>query len=265
MKGIVHRDVSPSNVLLSFDGEVKLCDFGIASVITVEGTDADTIEGKAGYMSPEQARGEPIDTRSDLYSAGILLWELLNGRRLYRSREGMALIDIAREAKVPPLREQGLTHEAKLHALVMRALSTDLDERFATAAEMHAELEDYCVGAKMLVTPMRLGRWLSEHFEDERIENRRARQRAVQVLEQGPLLVMNPISEESTSSSEAGGRDERSAASSGESSGTHADRGPLSRRGEAQAEGRKGAVPLVIAAVLAALLLLYILRETSGF
>ncbi|MFP6684765.1 MAG: serine/threonine-protein kinase [Polyangiaceae bacterium] len=265
MKGIVHRDVSPSNVLLSFDGEVKLCDFGIASVMTVEGVDADTIEGKAGYMSPEQARGEAIDTRSDLYSAGILLWELLNGRRLYRSREGMALIDVAREAKVPALREQGLPHEAKLHALVMRALSTDLDERFATAAEMHAELEDYCVGAKMLVTPMRLGRWLSEHFEDDRIQQRRARQRAVQALDQGPLLIMDPISEASVSSSDAGRRDEGSPPSSRESSPTKADRGPLSRRGEANAEIRKGAVPSAIVAAIAALLLLLLLRAMGVF
>jgi len=265
MKGIVHRDVSPSNVLLSFDGEVKLCDFGIASVMTAEGVDADTIEGKAGYMSPEQARGEAIDTRSDLYSAGILLWELLNGRRLYRSREGMALIDVAREAKIPALREQGLTHEGRLHALVMRALSTDLDERFATAAEMHAELEDYCVGAKMLVTPMRLGRWLSEHFEDEGIERRRARQRAVQALDQGPLLVMDPIAEASVPSCDVGPLDEASPPSSRGSSVAQEGRGPLSQRGEAGAEIRKGAFPSAIVAAIVALLLLILLRTMGIF
>ena len=82
--GLVHRDVSPSNVLVSFEGEVKLCDFGIARANEVAPVlPEDTIQGKAGYMSPEHARGETIDGRADVFAAGIILWELLAGRRLY--------------------------------------------------------------------------------------------------------------------------------------------------------------------------------------
>jgi len=98
--GVVHRDVSPSNVLISFEGEVKLCDFGIAKALSApavtgghdrpsdEATgERSKIAGKAAYMSPEHARGEELDGRADLFSAGILLWELCAGRRLYKGSE----------------------------------------------------------------------------------------------------------------------------------------------------------------------------------
>src|SRR6185436_2312516 len=81
---LVHRDVSPPNVLLAFSGEIKLTDFGLASsTLKLEKTAPGIIYGKVSYMSPEQARGEPIDSRTDLYAAGIILWELLTGRQLF--------------------------------------------------------------------------------------------------------------------------------------------------------------------------------------
>src|SRR5580658_7844833 len=113
--GIVHRDVSPSNLLVSFEGEVKVCDFGIARANDAISNGStpheldEALKGKAGYMSPEHARGEPIDARADVFAAGIVLWELAAGRRLYKTTGGRAsLLDQARRADVPSLPEKGL-------------------------------------------------------------------------------------------------------------------------------------------------------------
>jgi len=190
--GIVHRDVSPSNVLVSFEGEVKLCDFGIARASAARGTD-EVIEGKAGYMSPEQARGEAVDARSDVFAAGIMLWELLAGRRLYKAGPGESLLDVARRAAVPPLPTRGLPEEEQLAAIVMRALSPSRDERYPTAAAMLRDIERYAAMARMLASPIRFGEWLREHFGTEILAERRSRQRAIEALERGPAAVLIPI------------------------------------------------------------------------
>lgn len=182
-QGIVHRDVSPSNVLVSFDGEVKLCDFGIARAMGVGAElPAEAIQGKAGYMSPEAAAGESVDARSDVFAAGVILWELLAGRRLYRGESGRPpSLAQARAAEVPELPARGLPEEARLHQIVMRALARSPKERFPTAREFLRELEDYAGGAGLLASPLRVGEWLMEHFGAEIIERRRARERAAKV------------------------------------------------------------------------------------
>ena len=189
--GIVHRDVSPSNVLLSFDGEVKLCDFGIARAIGA-GFDLppEAIQGKAGYMSPEAARGDALDARSDVFSVGIMLWELVAGRRLYGKS---ATLDHAREAEVPPLPARGYPEEEQLHAVVARALAKERDQRFLSARDMLRELEDYVRKARLVASPLRFGEWLTHQFGGEILEWRRARERAAKALEVGPLLELRPV------------------------------------------------------------------------
>ncbi|MBM4358246.1 MAG: serine/threonine protein kinase [Deltaproteobacteria bacterium] len=191
--GIVHRDVSPSNVLLSFDGEVKLCDFGIASAIQLDLVPSETVEGKAGYMSPEQARGESIDERADLFAAGIILWELLAGKRLYKASEGLTLIELARRGEIPALKKLNLPEEERLRAIVGRALAVDPEARYATAAAMFDDLYGYCLATKQMASALRFGEWLSSHFAAEKVARRRARERALVALELGPPLVMEPI------------------------------------------------------------------------
>lgn len=176
--GLVHRDVSPSNVLVSFDGEVKICDFGIARAHDAGGLDDEAIRGKAGYMSPEHARGEMIDARSDVFAAGIILWELCSGKRLYRAKEGEKLIDVARRAQVPALGSIGLPGEERLFTIVAKALTVDRDARYQTAAAMLRDLEAYAAENRLIASPLRFGEWLLSHFGQDIVALRRARERA---------------------------------------------------------------------------------------
>jgi eukaryotic-like serine/threonine-protein kinase len=198
--GIVHRDVSPSNLLLSFDGEVKLCDFGIAHANdTVAASSAEheidqALRGKAGYMSPEHARGEAVDARADVFAAGIVLWELLAGRRMYRTGDGMAsLLEQARRADVPLLPKLGLPAEEELRSLVAKALSVDRVSRYPSAPAMLRDLDDYVARAKLRANALQLGEWLATTFGAEIISRRRARERAMSALERGVPLVAEPI------------------------------------------------------------------------
>jgi serine/threonine protein kinase len=193
--GLVHRDVSPSNVLVSFEGEVKLCDFGIAHANEAAGDAvSEQIQGKAGYMSPEQARGEPLDARADVFSAGVILWELLAGRRYYRAAEGQSLLALARSAPEQPLPERGLPCEPELRALITRALHPSREERYPSAQAMLRDLEDLTARAGLVASPLRLGAWLREHFAAETLERRRARERALRALDLGPPVLITPLS-----------------------------------------------------------------------
>ncbi len=192
--GIVHRDVSPSNVLLSFEGEVKLCDFGIARANALaEELPEEAILGKAGYMSPEQARGEALDPRADVFAVGIILWELLAGRRLYKAGEGERLLDVARAAMIPELPSRDLPREGELYAIVARALKEDREARYPTAAAMLHDLEEYEASARMVASQIRFGEWLMEHFGHEVVKDRRARQRVMRALARGPAAVIQPL------------------------------------------------------------------------
>jgi serine/threonine-protein kinase len=194
--GIVHRDVSPSNVLLSVEGEIKLCDFGIARANdTSDALAPDAIQGKAGYMSPEHARGEPLDARADVFAAGVILWELLAGRRLYKAdrEKGEDLLEVARRAEIPRLPERGLPLEEELHAIVDRALAVNPDDRFPSAAAMLDAMQRYVARGRLVASPIRLGGWLSDHFGNELVGQRRARERAVKALEVGPVASITPL------------------------------------------------------------------------
>ena len=132
---IVHRDVSPQNVLLSFEGGVKIADFGIASAkMIVE--EAGVLKGKFGYMSPEQARGEKVDRRSDLYALGVIFWECLTARPLHGGLGGEALLDIVRSGNVEPPSTYVRDLPPELETLAMKTLAPRREDRFQSGREL---------------------------------------------------------------------------------------------------------------------------------
>jgi eukaryotic-like serine/threonine-protein kinase len=139
--GIVHRDVSPQNVLLSFEGEVKLIDFGIARAAhRVRPGEERVLRGKLGYMSPEMARGLPLDRRSDVFAAGTVLHEMLTGERLFGGGPDLAVLDKVRNAEVPPPSRLNPAVPPRLEKAVLRALAREVEERTPWASDLARDL-----------------------------------------------------------------------------------------------------------------------------
>jgi eukaryotic-like serine/threonine-protein kinase len=151
--GIVHRDVSPPNVLLSRNGEVKVTDFGLAkAVVQVETTDPGVVKGKMSYLSPEAARGEEVDRRADIFAVGILLYEMLTGKRLFYGESDYQTVELVRAAKTPPISRQNPEVEPELEEIVRKALARRADDRFQSATDLQDALAHYLFsrGLKMI-------------------------------------------------------------------------------------------------------------------
>lgn len=141
---ITHRDMSPQNVMISFEGEVRIVDFGIAKAESqIETTRAGTLKGKFGYMSPEQAEGHPVDLRTDIFSLGIVLWELLANDRLFIASSELNTLRKIRDCQVPSLRKINPNIPSELERITMKALARDRNLRYQTAAAMHRDLNRF--------------------------------------------------------------------------------------------------------------------------
>jgi len=139
---IVHRDVSPQNILISYEGDIKLCDFGIAKAASkVSQTESGALKGKIQYMSPEQAWGKPIDRRSDLFSLGVVLYELLTEQKLFRGDSDLTVLEKVRAAVATAPSAVNSDVPKQLDAIVLRALAREPDDRYANASEMLRDLE----------------------------------------------------------------------------------------------------------------------------
>ncbi|MBI5481279.1 MAG: serine/threonine protein kinase, partial [Deltaproteobacteria bacterium] len=167
---IVHRDVSPQNVIVTFDGGVKLLDFGIAKAARrLAATRCGTLKGKVRYMSPEQCQGAAMDRRSDVFSLGILLWELTTGRRLFARSSEFETLKAIVETDAPAPSSVRPDYPLELERVVMRALRRHRAERYQTAQDMQLDLEEFARENKLSVSPILLGRLMHELFS-ERIE-----------------------------------------------------------------------------------------------
>jgi serine/threonine protein kinase len=165
---LIHRDVSPSNVMIAFDGAVKLLDFGIAKALSDTGdnkTQTGTLKGKFGYMSPEQVEGRPIDHRADLFACGVMLHETLTGRRLFKGGSDLQTIAMVREAKVEPPSHLNPLVPPELDVICLRALARDVADRYPSCDEMAAALDHVLHQLKW--GPERTRTYLRELFPDE--------------------------------------------------------------------------------------------------
>ena len=166
---IVHRDVSPQNVFWTYDGAIKLVDFGVAKfALNTAETEVGIVKGKLTYMAPEQARGQAVDRRADVFVAGIVLWELLSGRRLLRAPTQAASLERLLFEELPSLSRVAPEQGPALAAICDRALERDVDRRYPTAAEMRADVER--VLAERSPRRPDLAGYIQPLFVDERAE-----------------------------------------------------------------------------------------------
>jgi serine/threonine-protein kinase len=158
LRNLVHCDVSPHNILVGTDGRARLVDFGVANgILHGDPDENEKVKGKFGYMSPEQARGEPVDRRSDVFSLGIVLYELTTGERLFQGETPAHTLRMVAAGRAPSPARMFPGYPEKLASIVMTALEVDLERRYQTADELRVALEQYLVEERMLVSQASVG------------------------------------------------------------------------------------------------------------
>ncbi len=164
---IIHRDIGPQNLIITYDGQVKIIDFGIAKAATqTTNTQAGTIKGKVAYMSPEQASGSVVDHRSDIYSIGIIMYELLTGAKMYKGDTFEALAK-ARNADFKPVSDFNPDLSEKLLYIINKALTKKTDARYQSAHELYVDIEQFMMENDFRVSQRDLAGYMKDLFAEE--------------------------------------------------------------------------------------------------
>ncbi|MFT3768879.1 MAG: protein kinase [Minicystis sp.] len=166
---VVHRDMSPHNVFVTYAGQVKIVDFGIAKALSSSSeTRTGVLKGKIGYMAPEQAMGEKVDRRADIFSCGMILWEMLTGRRMFKGVPDVAALQRIVSGDIPSPRTVVPEVPARLEEITMKALAQNREQRYATAADMAADLEAAIADLGGRGSLRDVGRMIDKTFEADR-------------------------------------------------------------------------------------------------
>lgn len=171
---IIHRDMSPQNIMVSFEGEVKIVDFGIAKAESqLEQTRAGVLKGKFSYMSPEQVDGKSLDLRTDIFSVGTILWELLTGERLFTSANEAATVQKIRDGKIPEIRKLNPAVPPELERITLKALAKDRDLRYQKSADFHKDLNRFINTTYPEFSPHEFSVFMKSAFSQMFLENRK--------------------------------------------------------------------------------------------
>lgn len=164
---LVHRDVSPQNILVGFDGGVKVIDFGVAKAATSsQNTATGVLKGKYPYMSPEQANGQSIDARSDLFALGVVMWELLTGKRLFKGESDMMTLRLVKDCQVPRPSQLNPRLPPGLDDVVLKALAPTPDARYPDCGAFRLALEDYALNLRLPASSAHLSAYLREVYAE---------------------------------------------------------------------------------------------------
>jgi serine/threonine protein kinase len=165
--GLVHRDVSPQNVLVTFDGGVKVIDFGVAKAAgRITKTESGALKGKYSYMSPEQVTGEDLDERSDIFALGIVFWETLTGSRLFKRESDVKTMRAVADCDVPPPSVQSPNVPESLDAIVLKALARDRDDRYQTMEELRIDIEEWLTESHSQGSAAHLAKFMRMLFKE---------------------------------------------------------------------------------------------------
>ena len=176
---IIHRDISPQNILVSYDGEVKIVDFGIAKASAHSKTTTGMLKGKLSYMSPEQAWGKPVDHRSDIFSLGVVLYEMLTGRKLFQGDSEVGTLEMIRKARIEPLPSAvNMDMPSGLEAKVLKALAREASERYQNASDMELDLWGASVNVLDGNPVLALKQYMNDLFRSE-MESERMTERII--------------------------------------------------------------------------------------
>jgi eukaryotic-like serine/threonine-protein kinase len=165
---LIHRDISPQNVLIGYEGEIKLIDFGIAKAAgKASKTQAGILKGKFGYMSPEQVRGLPIDRRSDVFAVGIVLYELLTSERLFVGESDFSTLEKVRNVEILPPSSYNRKIPPELERIALKALAKDPEDRYQNAIDLHDDLQAFLYAVGEIYSRKDLSAWMKKNFAIE--------------------------------------------------------------------------------------------------